>query len=105
VPEITTLSDGSLTRQVVVEGEVVDPPQASEVYEAICLAVKHGAKTVEVDLTGVDLFGSAGINALLKVRHVAERLGCTVIVVGASRLVRRVFEVTNLTELLVIDEG
>jgi len=58
VPEITTRSDGTLTTLVVVTGEVLDPPDASQLYEAVCDAVRHQVKSVEIDLAGVELFGS-----------------------------------------------
>jgi len=105
VPSITTLSDDAAVRRVVVEGEVIDPDHGSELYAAICREVKHHAKTVEVDLAGVDLFGSIGINALLKGRHEAEILGCLVTVVAASELVRRIFQITDLTGLLGLPQG
>jgi anti-anti-sigma factor len=105
VPDITTLGDGSPTL-IVVEGEVMDPPQATELYEAICAAVKKGrVEAVEVDLGGVDLFGSLGINALLHARQEAQHLGCSVTVVAASAIVRRVLEITGLSELLGLGEG
>jgi anti-anti-sigma factor len=104
VPEITTRSDGSPTRLVVVTGEVIDPPHATQLYDAICEEVHQRAKTVEVDPSGVDLFGSVAINALLHAHQDAKRLGCAVVVVSASPLVRRVFEITDLAELLGLDQ-
>jgi len=105
VPEITTQGDGTPTQRVVVTGEVLDPPDASQLYDAICETVGQLAKRVEVDLSGVELFGSQAINALLHARQDAERLGCEVTVVAASPLVRKVLEVTALTEILGLDEG
>lgn len=105
MPEITTRSDGTLTRQVVVAGEILDPSDASQLYEVICEAVRHRAKSVEVDLSGVELFGSVAINALLHAQQDAKRLGCAVTVVAASPLVRRVLEITDLTEVLGLPEG
>jgi len=90
VPEISTLSDGTSVERIVVEGEVVDPADALELYEAICWAVRRRAEAVEVDLAGVDLFGSVGINALLQGRQEAQNLGCSITVVAASAIVRRV---------------
>jgi anti-anti-sigma factor len=105
VPEITIPGDGGPTRLVVVTGEVVDPPHGTQLYEAICEQVHHRAKTVEVDLSGVDLFGSEAINALLHAYQDAKRLGCAVRVVAASPFVHRVLEITDLTELLGLGQG
>jgi len=99
----TEKSDGCC--RLVLDGEVIDPPHAVELYEAICREVQHHANAVEVDLSGVDLFGSAGINALLMARKEAELVGCVVTVIAASPIVRRVLEITALTELLGLDEG
>jgi stage II sporulation protein AA (anti-sigma F factor antagonist) len=103
VPEITTRGGGGLTRLVVVTGEVVDPPHATQLYEAICEEVHHRAKTVEVDLSGVELFGSQAINGLLHAYQDAKRLGCAVTIVSASPFVRRVLEITDLTDLFGLD--
>lgn len=105
VPEITTRSDDGPTRVVVVTGEVIDPSHATELYDAICEEVHNRAKTIEVDLAGVDLFGSQGINGLLHAFQDAKRLGCAVTVVAASPFVRRVLEITDLVELLGLDQG
>jgi anti-anti-sigma factor len=105
VPEITTRSDGTPTTRLVVTGEVLEAPDASPLYDAVCDAVRQRAKSVEVDLAGVELFGSQAINALLQARQDAKRLGCAVTVVATSPLVRRVLEITALTEILGLPEG
>ena len=105
MPDITTLGDGSFPTLIVVEGEVIDPPHATELYDAICAAVKRRSQAVQLDLSGVDMFGSVGINALLQGRQEAQNLGCSVTVVAASAMVRRVLEITGLIELLGLGEG
>jgi anti-anti-sigma factor len=105
VPEITIPGDGGPSRLVVVRGEVVDPPDGTRLYEAICEQVRDRAKTIEVDLSGVDLFGSEAINALLHAFQDAKRLRCAVRVVAASPFVHRVLEISGLTELLGLDDG
>jgi anti-anti-sigma regulatory factor len=59
---------------------------------------------VEVDRSAVDLFGSVGINALLKARQEAGIIGCAVTVIAASAIVRKVLEITCLTKLLGLDQ-
>jgi anti-anti-sigma factor len=105
VPEITTVGNGVSVMRIVVEGDVVDPPHSSALYDAICGAMTCRAVTVEVDLSEVVLFGSVGINSLIQARQHAARVGCEVTVVGASPFVRRVFEITGLTDVFGMDEG
>jgi anti-anti-sigma factor len=105
VPEITTQRSDTPSWRIVVEGEVIDPPDGSQLYEVICEAVHCRAKSVEVDLSGVDLFGSEGLNALVHAHQDAKRLGCLISVSAVSPLVRRVFEVTRLTELFGLEQG
>jgi anti-sigma B factor antagonist len=106
VPDITTVGDGSRPTLVFVEGEVIDPTHGTALYDAICAAVKKGRPgAVEVDLSGVDLLGSVGINALLQARQEAQNLGCTVTLVAASAIVRRVLDITGLSELFGLAEG
>jgi anti-anti-sigma factor len=105
VPDISTVGGETPTRLVVVKGEVVDPPDGTQLYEAICVEVHGRAKVVEVDLSDVEMLGSAGLNALLHAYQDAKRLGCTVTVVAASPFVRRVFGITDLIELLGLPPG
>jgi len=90
---------------VVVNGEIMDPPDAAQLYEVVRGAVAPPATTVEIDLDGVNLFGAAGIRALLEAEQEASRRGCSVSVVAASPLVRRVLQVTSLTERFGLAEG
>lgn len=55
---------------------------------------------VVVDLTGVTFLDSAGINALLKGRRLAESRGQTFVVGGASGLVRQVLDITGVWDHL-----
>src|SRR4051812_29104088 len=103
---ITTLCGrGETNKVVVVNGEIMDPPDAAQLYEVVRGAVEPPATTVEIDLDGVNLFGAAGIRALLEAEQEASRLGCSVSVVAASPLVRRVLQVTSLTERFRLPEG
>jgi anti-sigma B factor antagonist len=107
VPDISTLRDGVHPPVVVVEGEVADPPDETQLYDAICAAVKDGPIAVHVDLTNVPYLGSVGINALIRASQDASRLGSELTVVAASPLVRQVLEATGCSELLGLrpDEG
>jgi anti-anti-sigma factor len=103
VPEITTRGELP-SRRVVVDGDLVDPTDGDQLYDAICREVRAQAASVELDLSGVELFGSTAINGLLKANQDAQRQGCLVIIVAASPLVRRVLEITSLTNVFRVHE-
>jgi len=91
--------------RLLVLGEVIDPSDGTQLYDAICSEVRARAKFVEVDLSDVDMLGSAGLNALVHAYQDAKRLGCAVAVVAASPFVRRVLAVADLTELFGLAPG
>jgi anti-anti-sigma factor len=105
VLDLCTRWSDSATAKVVAKGEIVDPPDEAELHGTICAAVKQRATEVLVDLTAVRFIGSVGLNALVRAHKEAEILGCNVGVVGATGVVRRVFEITTLTELFGMGEG
>ena len=102
--ELRTHWTDPATANVVAEGEIVDPPDEAQLHDEVCAAVRQHATEVLVDLTGVRLIGSAGLNALVRAHDEAECLGCGIAVVGATGVVRRAFEITSLTELFGMDE-
>ena len=100
MPDIFTLRNGRTPAVVVVQGEVVDPQDESQLYDAICAAVTGEASVVHVDLSSVPFMGSVGINAMIRASAAAARMGCEVTVIAASRRVREILEVTGCADLL-----
>lgn len=84
---------------VSIEGEL-DLASAGELES--CLAELTGSPVtgLVVDLTGVTFIDSAGINALLKGRRLAEAGGRAYRVCNASGLVREVLDVTGVWQHL-----
>jgi hypothetical protein len=101
---VTAVDGGGDRRVLVVEGDVIDPPHAAELYDALCAHVRAGASAVDVDLSAVELFGAAGVTGLMRARVEATRVGCAVSVVAASNLARRVLEVADVAEALRLPE-
>ena len=60
---------------------------------------RHGADLV-VDARHVEFMDSTGINALIRARERAELMDGSIHVVSAARHVRRLLEITRLTEVL-----
>jgi anti-anti-sigma factor len=87
--------------RVVVEGEVLDPPEAEELYNCLCAVIERGARRVAVDLGRVPILSSVGINALIRAYNAGSALGCALCVVATSELVARVLEATGVDQLLL----
>ncbi|MEV6206225.1 STAS domain-containing protein [Kitasatospora sp. NPDC051914] len=59
-------------------------------------------QVLAVDLSGVELFTSSGLNALLQVRSAAADRGVPVVLLAPSGAVRRVLELTEAAELFPV---
>jgi anti-anti-sigma factor len=65
-------------------------------------SINRGGIHLVVDATGVTFMDSSGVNALVRARERAERLGGSIHVVTTARPVRRVLEVTQLDRVLAL---
>ena len=79
----------------------IDLASGQAFREALCTA-QQGASDVIVDLSDVAFMGSTGINALIGASRRTPDEGC-LRVVGARSAVRRVFDITGVTELLLLE--
>lgn len=78
----------------------VDLTCASEIRDTLLSTLNRGGCHLVVDARGVTFMDSSGINALVKARERAERLGGSLHVVSDARCVRRLMEVTQLERVL-----
>jgi len=86
---------------VAVAGEI-DMTTAPELAKAVEVISNH-TRNVVVDLCGVTFLDSSGLNALIRgQRALAKRQIALRIVAPAEGIVRRVFEITQLTEALSV---
>lgn len=85
---------------VFIRGEM-DMSSAAAVRDALSTA-QQGSPDVIVDMTEVTFMDSTGINALMGAYRRAPYDG-SVRVVGAKSIVRRVFEITGVSELLLLE--
>jgi anti-anti-sigma factor len=99
---VRSTSAGS-TQVVEVVGEV-DMTTAPELSQAI-ERTPDGTELVVIDLSEVSFLDSSGLNALVQARRtLADREVAMTVVVPVDAAIRRVFEITHLTEpLTVID--
>jgi stage II sporulation protein AA (anti-sigma F factor antagonist) len=91
----TVSADGHAT--VFLHGEI-DMSCGPAVRHALAAAQQRSPDVI-VDLSGVTFMDSTGLNALSRAYQQAPP-GGSIRVVGATSIVRRVFEITGLSELL-----
>jgi anti-anti-sigma factor len=80
----------------------VDIASAGEVRDLLFASINRGGIHLVVDATSCTFMDSTGVNALVRARERAVRLGGSIHVVTASRPVLRVLEVTQLDRLLAV---
>jgi anti-sigma B factor antagonist len=102
----------ALTMSVATRGRVcrigltgdVTAVTGTRLSQAVHAAVRDGAVSVELDMTGVKFLDSSGIQSLIRSREVAAQdFQSRVTVVAMSRLVQRVLDVTGLADVLADD--
>jgi anti-sigma B factor antagonist len=87
----------------VGELDVATAPQLSALVNS---AFASGARSLELDLSGVTFCDSAGLRVLADAAGQARRAGGTVIVRGSSPMVRRTLHLVGLHSLVQIaDDG
>jgi anti-anti-sigma factor len=85
----------------------VDIATAPQVVKALCRALKRVRPPGELraDLSGVEFFSAAGLNALLRTRKIAASRRIHMVLVAPSGAVRRILEVTDTTALFPVTTG
>ena len=84
----------------VTAGGEIDYSNADAFHHEIALAHSAAPDSIVVDVSAVTFMDSAGINALLDGRRVADRNGTQYTVTGAAGRVREVLELTGVWEYL-----
>jgi anti-sigma B factor antagonist len=84
--------------EIVVTGEVDSSNCAGLQEELVRLAAAHGDTLCTVDLVGVSFMDSSGLRALLLGQRAMTDAGKTMVIIGVSDSVRRLFEITGLLE-------
>ena len=82
---------------VTAKGEI-DASSSGALRSGVKDAITGGYKKVVLDMTGVSFMDSAGLRALIDSQSVAENAGATVTIEAASDVVKRLLEMTALTD-------
>lgn len=98
VSRLTVRAEGST---VVVDGEV-DAHTCPELTAA--LDPLPGSGPVEVDLSGVGFMDSSGLRALIAAHQAAAEAGRRLVISNPSAAVRRLIEISGLSEHLNVED-
>jgi anti-sigma B factor antagonist len=93
-------ADGS--ELLIVEGEV-DASTSSRLIAALNEAVTDAVRSLIVDLSGVDFMDSTGLGLLLGAYRRMKRRGRGFAIVCPGGPVRRIFELTDLVDILRVE--
>jgi len=92
---IYTVNRAGRTVSVVAAGEI-DVAAAGPFGTALCrLAESEPTDLIEVDLGGLIFIDSTGTAALKRAYRTTRRYGCSLVVINATGLVRRVLDLTG----------
>lgn len=93
------------THVLRLAGEI-DIANSEALVATALLAIGSGhVTTLIVDLSGVDFLDSTALGALVRIRNGAQAQGCEVRVQGASRRVAKLFAITALDTVFLLDAG
>jgi anti-sigma B factor antagonist len=90
--------DGQHVLRLVGEVDVASAAELLDTVRAICAAA--GAKSLYVDLRGVEFMDSSGLRALLETRALCQRTRCSLSLSAAGAQVQRLFEITGAVDIL-----
>ena len=89
------------TRVLTVQGEI-DVYTSAYLKEHVATAIAEGAKHVAMNLSGVEYLDSTGLGVLIgALKNLKERNG-SLILIGPSRRISRIFEITGLHKIFTV---
>ncbi|WP_088036204.1 STAS domain-containing protein [Evansella clarkii] len=90
------------SRVVYLDGEV-DVYTASTLKEKLIPLAEETNKTLAVDLSNVNYIDSTGLGIFIGALKCTDKSGSTLKIRGANARVKRLFEITGLSEVIEID--
>ena len=94
---VVAVSDGVAT--VTVQGEI-DAVTGERFSEALAEAIATSETGIVIDMHEITFFGSEGVRAIVDARRLAADAGRTVAVARPSPVVKRLFGIIGLDELV-----
>jgi anti-anti-sigma factor len=91
---------GSKSHALVILTGELDVSTAGQLYEELAALTREGVIHVALDLAGLEFIDSTGISVLIAEHKRTASAGGELIILSPHRLVRRVFEVSGLMDVL-----
>jgi anti-sigma B factor antagonist len=96
-------TEGSDIAILSLTGEV-EVANAAQVRDAALKLVSGGSKYLVVDLSGVEYMDSTGLGTLVGLHKRLRESGGQVLIAGAQPRVKRIFDITGLTQVFRMHE-
>ena len=88
---------------VAVDGEI-DVASSPQLRQELIALIDRGARSIVLDLHNMSFIDSSGLGVLVgALKRLREQKGEAIVLRGMQDPVRRVFEITGLTELFTIE--
>jgi anti-sigma B factor antagonist len=97
---LTDVRRDSVVFCVLGELDLSNVQQLTDRFEALC---RSDTSKIVFDLTGLTYCDSSGIRALTNAAERCDELGVEMSVVGAHGVVRRLFEITDVADVLHLE--
>ncbi len=92
-------------RAVVLVGGEVDLETASQLGDHALEAIDDASPHIALELSGVTFMDSTGLKVLLAVKNRAELAGGSLALLGTTRTVRRILELTGLEQTFTLHDS
>lgn len=99
---VTTSRMGASAYAVALSGEL-DLPSAGHVQEQLAELIDDDARTVVVDLMGVNFIDSAGLGVLLSATKALRSNGGELVLAAEDRRILRLLEITGLDRIMRVE--
>ena len=99
--KIDARTEGPDTAVISLTGEV-DVANAAQVRDSALMLVDSGAKNLVVDLNSTEYMDSTGLGMLVGLLKRTKEIGGDVVIAAAQPRVKRLFEITGLTQVFRI---
>ncbi len=102
--DITTAEGSSAGEWIVTVLGEIDVATSPRLRSELASVMERGAKTIVLDLGAMSFIDSSGLGVLVgALKRLREQQGDEIVIRGLQDSVRRVFEITGLTELFRIE--
>jgi anti-sigma B factor antagonist len=89
---------------IELAGEL-DLSGVTSVSEAFAVALESDARSIVLDLRGLEFLDSTGVHAILKAERSASEQNRSFVLIRGPRQVQRIFEISGILDRLAFSDG